>query len=297
MNHDEITTRLITQGLLQDQTRRKKTKQRWYMIILAIVLFILTRYMMLKTQYSQVFNLFKSDNIAEKYSCDSKERNPWNIVLSMAYPTLSKWANTLTLYQSPLSQDQATFLWEAIYTGMIPTQEQINQDPLSSALQLTPLGYLCGNILQIWNDYLKQVDPEHANKTAQDVINDPAHSPFHWFLTTKSTLLGNTESVQELITKGLWGLVVWAGKHSSPKDLYEYLYGQKPPPPKCSEVDRVSGILSNAAIFAMAGSTFTKPGGSYNGAIIAGGVALGVGLGLLGKQGNCKPVISIPGLS
>jgi len=254
--------------------RRHKAAARWVMLALAIVFFVLSRYVVLRAQFAQVFDLFKKGQSGSAgLGCAQQNATAWNLVLNVAYPWLGKYQ------EQPLSQNQANFLWDAVRGQWIPTQTQIDSNHYSSGLGLTPLSYLCGDILAVWNT--------KTGGTQKDVEQNPAQSPWWSILTSKSELLNDGQGLKILLTEGLWGIAKWIGTEGAPKDMYNYVFAQDPPAPKCNTGARVASVAGNGATFAMAGGMAGGPVG------MAVGAAAGIGLGLAAGGNNCGSGCSI----
>ena len=86
-------------------------------------------------------------------------------------------------FESPIPQDQADFLWMAIRSNWIPTQDQINNDTIYKGpkLNLSPVSYLCGNVLAEWMNATGTTDP---NVLINQVSQNPDATPWHWFLSS-----------------------------------------------------------------------------------------------------------------
>ncbi len=257
---------------------QSKSRVRWNFILLSVVFFLVSKYVMLRTQFKPVFTLFSQFNKDDGYAClDSWNGTPWNIVLNVAYPWLGRLVN-----QQPLSQDQADFLWMAIRSNWIPTQDQINaQSAQWQSTPVTPLGYLCGDILKDWT--------AGTGKTLSDVAKDPEHSPWLFFLSSDpsapSKILTDTNALNILCTTGLWGIAKYLGSSgTSPADMYNAIYAKSPPPPSCSTATSVASVASTGATFSMAGAAF-GPEGSSIGALV--GAGLGLGLGAFEQKSQC----------
>jgi len=269
--YEKLTSQLLARQQLVDQSIRSKSKIRWQFFLFALVFFIVSKYVLLRTQFKEVFTVFKdySKNDAG-YSCGVYDASAWNIVLNVVYPWLGQY------WPQPLSQDQANFLWMAIRSNWIPTQDQINKASQCAGLNLVPLSYLCGNILAIWTNV--------TGKGIADVQSNADQSPWFWFLTgnqqTGSAILNDTNALQILLSQGLWGILTYVG-HSgkSPQDMYNEIYTKNPPSPACSTLGQVANISTNAATFSMAGAVFGPAG-----AIIGGMAGLGLGMAQSGDQ-------------
>jgi len=172
--------------------------------------------------------------------------------------------------------DQARFLWDAIRGNWFPTQEMLDSDQYTKGLGLTPLAYLCGNILSVWMDALK-ITPAQALALIQ---KDPSTTPWHYILTKKSSILSDGTGLQKLTAEGFWGIALWVGK--DPKDMYDYIFAQDPPAGGgCSTTSQVVNISTSGATFAMAGGAF-GPFGAAAGAVV------GLGLGFASNGSKCK---------
>ena len=275
--YQRATQQLLTRQQMLEEASQSKRHMRWELFFIGILFFIISKYVLLKTQFKLVFDLFaaaKNDPVTMQclYAWNA---TAWNIVLGVAYP----WLNSL-ISESPLHQNQADFLWLAIRGNWIPTQDDLDRD--FPALGLKPLAYLCGSVLATWS--LK--DGRSTSQLIEVVRNDAGSTPFKYFLSSappenRSAILdpdGN-ESLNELLNKGLWGIAVWMGD-ASPANLYAAIYTKEQPPAKCTNTQQVVGVASTAATFSMAGSALGPEGA-------AAGAVAGIALGFMQQKDQC----------
>lgn len=269
LKYEKLTSELLSRQQALEALNQQKNHIRWELFIIGILFFIFAKYVMLRTQFKPVFDLFnQSKDKIQMFQCSNNvTANPWNIVLGVAYPFLRN------LVEEPLSPDEAWFLWMAITSNWIPTQTQIDQCTACNGLGLTPLSYLCGNILSVWNTA--------TGKTLSDIQNSPETTPWQFYLSgsnPRSQILDNTNNLQVLVTQGLWGFAKFVG--GTAQNIYNQINDKEPPPASCSTVSQVVGTASTGATFAMTGAAFGPAG-----AIIGG--AAGLVLGGLQQNDQC----------
>ena len=288
LQYEKLTNELLAKQQLEAASIRHKSKVRWILFFIGLLFFFISRYVVLKTEYKQVFDVFKSGKNAD-FQCLYKigdGANAWNIVLNNAYPELvhNNWLfQTLLGFISPnslanpLSQDQAIFLYNAIRSNYFPNQQQIDQNPACNGLGLTPLSYVCGNIL---GDWAAAVFNNDTNAALTAMKTNPDQSPWQGMVSTTSCILLQPDLLQDLTTGGFWKVAQDCGTKASPHDIYVAIFGRVPPPQGCSSTQKFGNIATSMATFAMAGSA----AGGY-GAIA--GAGAGLALGLSGATSGC----------
>lgn len=285
LQYAKLNSQLLAEQQYWMKSEAHKKSVRWKWLMIALVFFVFSKFVMLRTEYKQVFAVFAKRSSAQ-YACLFNNATPWNIVLNVAYPWLGRLIN-----ENPLTQDQARFLVFSIRNSLFPTADWIqNNCPAScEGLNLTPLHYVCGNIIGDWASYLKQIGKERSiqDLTAQ-VKSDPASTPWASILKTTSKLLdGSVDSelmLGVLLSQGFWGVATMKGNTASPEQIYLTIFNQQPEQPKCNNVTAFAGVATNAATFSMAGSAF-GPEGTAAGATA--GALFGAALGLLTPSAGC----------
>jgi hypothetical protein len=267
LKYEKLTTQLLTRQQMIDESLRHSSKIRWQFIFIAVSFFLFSRYIVLRTQFKQVFNIFKNSKKIEGLEClSSSNLTAWNLVLNVSYPWIGR-----TLIEQPLSQDQAEFLWLAIRSNWLPTQDQIDGDECCSALDLSPLSYLCGDIYTEWN--------KKTGKSYSDIRGNPEQTPWKWFLSSDSKILQSDDLIT-LVTTGLGGIARLLGTEKSPQDMYNEIYTKSPPAKGCNGSSQAATYISSTMTGMMAGGAL-GPGGA-----LAGGVG-GVVLGFVQSSGQC----------
>lgn len=275
-NYAKLTADLLARQQLIMTRQSKHKKTRWSLFFMGLLLWIVSRIVLLKSDFKLVFDIFASGGNAGYGCIASNHASEWNLVLSVAYPQFVKLVNTFGFIEEPLDQDRARFLWDSIRSNMIPTQKQLDGDDYTKGLGLTPLAYLCGNILTVWIEALK-ITPEAGWAL---IKKDPSTTPWHMILSSKSQILSDLTGLQILTTQGFWGIALWVGK--DPKEMYDYIFAQDPPAPGgCSTTTQAVNISTSGATFAMAGGAF----GPYG---AAAGAVFGLGMGLASNGSKCK---------
>lgn len=277
LQYEKLTSQLLTRQMMITQAQQSKRSVRWNLILVSILFFVVSKWIMLRSQFKEVFTLFSANKKAEStYQCDRNwSGDPWNIVLGVAYPSINK-----LFIEEPLSQDQANFLWMSIRTNMIPTQDQIDKDQYCKGLGINPLSYLCGSALIGW----QSATGKDVATLQQLVVDCPETTPYHWFLSStpgaRSAILDKPQDLTILLTQGFWGTAVNMGTGTSPQQIYNEIYGKEPPPKNCDTTQQFTGVAQSAATFSMAGAAAGPVGAGI-------GLVFGAGLGLAGNKDNC----------
>lgn len=246
IQYQKLTTEILGHEQVETAKLRKQSKVRWDLFILGLLFFVLSKYVVLRTQFKQVFDMFKEGYPTNAgLSCaSSSSAQPWNIVLNVAYPWIGK-----IFYEEPLGQQSAEFLWMAIRSNAIPTDADIASCAACNGLGLTPLAYLCGNILAAWNT------ATGVDHTIADVQANPENTPWSMFLNSNSCILLHPNDLTTLVTSGFWGIALnMLG--STPQQLYNEIFDQGPPNSGCSTSGAVTSVVSGMGSFAMAGMAF-----------------------------------------
>ena len=191
----------------------------------------------------------------------------------MAYPAIGG------IVEERLWPNEAMFLWMAIRGNWIPTQPQIDECSACNGLGLTPLSYLCGDILSTWATATGKSIPDALTY----ISNNPESTPWNFFLSAsipRSSILDDINSLETLTGQGFWGVALLIGQYGSPQSMYNLINSKDPPPQACSTTSQVVGVASSGATFSMAGAAFGPPGA------IIGGIA-GLVIGGLQQNDQC----------
>lgn len=291
LQYEKLTNELLAKQQISAISRRHKSKVRWYLFFVGVAFFVLSRYVLLKTVYKPIFDIFKTANKSSFQCVNTNEgSNPWNIVLNNAYPQFVHNNPIFQLFvpvSNPLSQDQAYFLWNAVRSNLIPNQQQIDCDQYTSGLDLVPLSFLCGDILTNW----MTATGKNKNDAINAVIQDPTTTPWHFYLQKDSNILTMPDLLGQvgpgLLNAGFWGVALQMGTESAPHDMYDAIFNQTPPDSGgCNTTAQIAGVVSSTASFSMSGAMVGGPEGAMAGAV-AGGV-LGLGLGLFTPTSGCS---------
>jgi hypothetical protein len=277
LQYTKLQSQLMAQQQLWAQSQAHKSSVRWHWLLIGLGFYVLSKYILLRTSFKPVFDLFstaKGDAVRQCFT-QSEGATAWNIVLGVAYPWLPRGY--------PLTQPQSQFLWDAIRSGLIPSQTTI--DSSFPNLGIEPLSYLCGNIFGVWAPTVGG-----AEAALNQIKTNPESTPWNGLLKTTSTILKDPKGLSEYLTGGFWAAAIYKGG-ASPKDMYDFIFDDVPDTSKdCNKTAQFAAVASNAATFSMAGAAF-GPEGTAVGA--GAGAVLGLGIGLFTPSGACgKPPIS-----
>lgn len=257
---------------LDYQRQEKRAHQNKVKAILFMGFFmfmILSKYVALRLEYKTVFQWFK-DN--QSYTSSLNHFSPWQIALGISYPTLAKLVN-----EDPLTQYSSRFLWYVIYSGKIPTvDEVIKQFPHAVNAGITPFDFLAGDVSAKFYGGSSSCDPSigPVGCAIVAVKKDVSQTPWFSILTPQSKLVvdpNNSELLAQFLGNGFYGLARWAESGStSANDLYELVYAQQPPPTPCNSAANTMNTLSTISGGIMAGSAFGPAGAVVGGLFFAG---------------------------
>lgn len=243
--------------------RQQASSRRFYAFLLSVVFFIAAKYVMLRTEYHALFTIWQQNSKSNGAGACAMQFDfsPWNIALNRSYPWLGR-----VIVENPLSQGQAQFLWYVIKSGILPTKDTLSQD--FAGYGLSPLDYLCGNVFSIWS--------QKTGSTIDDLVKNPANSPWKYFLNSQSKILSDTAKLSIFTNGGFFAAAQWVGG-DSPNVIYDFIFAAKPPS-TCDSGNQIMSAVTNATTLGFAADMLFKT------PIV--GVIAGLGLSLFGGSSS-----------
>lgn len=282
---------LLQLRMIDVENKQLSYQQTWsrigFFLISSVLWYAFTQWIQLRTEYKQLLDIYTA-GYTQGFStlgCGAQDYSPWQVIMGMAYPNSFITANFI---RTPFTQDQSFFLWYSV-KNFIPTQDQIDACTSCSGLELTPLSYLCGNILSAWETHSGQ----SATTLMAQVRSNPGNTPWFSILTSDAAILdpSNDRKLQILLTQGFVGAVRATDWFDTSEGFYNFIFGKKAPAADsaktCSTGTQVAHYAGAITTGMMAGGAF-GPAGAFFGAVGGTVISLFTSPGV-----GCKPVINI----